>query len=188
MKYIFLDIDGVLNSANNAWIFIKRPDLKINFRFLDRGNWVEIPLLNLLKDLVNDNHAMIVGVSSWFSWNDEFPPEHFFSKQSVIQAIEDTLQLPVYSVVDYTGGSEWRGASVLRWLEAHNYSQDKDAFVVLDDGGERYYNFPTVISNGRTGLTKEDMIQAQLLLDNPLDLTVCQQQQKGYKYKDIHLI
>lgn len=183
MKYIFLDIDGVLNSANNAWKFIKQPELKVNYRFLDRGNWVEITLLDLLKDFIKNNNAVIVGISSWFSWDEQLPEEHFFSKNSVLQAIENTLQLPVYSVIDYTGGSEARGRSLLKWLEDNNYSPDKDAFVVLDDGGDRYYNFPTVIINGKTGLTTENMVKAQFFLDSPLNLDICKKQQEDYKYK-----
>lgn len=183
MKYIFLDIDGVLNGADNAWQFIKNPDLKPDYRFLDSGNWVEIEILNRLKRLVKNNNAVIIGISSWFAWSEDVPDDHFFSKKSVIKGIEDTLQLPVYSVVDYTGGSEWRGSSVLKWLKDNNYSQNKDAFVVLDDGGDRYYNFPTVICNGKTGLTEKNLNEAQIFLDNSLNLAACQEKQINYKYK-----
>lgn len=177
MKYIFLDIDGVLNSSQNVWKFIKNPDLLPNYRFLNKGDWVEVNLLNKLIRLVEEEDAKIVGVSSWFTF--------IKNKESEIKEIENVLLLPVYGVSHSTGGGVSRGHGVLSWLEEQGYDESKDSFVVLDDGGERYYGFPTVITNGRIGLTDDDINLAKEFLNNPLSLKQCLSLQKNYKYREI---
>lgn len=176
MKYIFLDIDGVLNSGQNAWKFIDNPALLPQYRFLSKGDWVEVDLLNRLIKLVKDEDAKIVGVSSWFTFIKD--------RESEMKQIEDVLLLPVYDVSHCTGGGVSRGHGVLTWLEEKGYDEKKDSFVVLDDGGERYYGFPTVITDGRIGLTDEDIILAKELLNRSLNLKDCIQLQKNYKYKE----
>lgn len=177
MKYIFLDIDGVLNSGQNAWKFIHNPELLPQYRFLGKGDWVEVELLNRLIELVKDEDAKIVGVSSWFTFIKDPKAE--------LKEIEDVLMLPVYDVSHSTGGGVHRGHGVLSWLKEKGYDETRDSFVVLDDGGERYYGFPTVITNGRTGLTDDDIILAKEHLNNPLSLEECLSLQKDYKYKEV---
>lgn len=183
MKYIFLDIDGVLNGANNVWKFVDDPALESNYRFLDRGNWVEVEILKRLQNLVNETGAVIIGISSWFISGRKGSKGYI--KEFGLEAIEEVLELPIFDISDCVGGSEERGRGLLNWLSRNNYDESKDSFVVLDDGGERYYNFPTVISNGRTGLTDNDIILAKYFLNNPLSLDECLSLQKDYKYKEV---
>ena len=123
MKYIFLDIDGVLNSGQNAWKFIHNPELLPQYRFLGKGDWVEVELLNRLIGLVKDEDAKIVGVSSWFTFIKDPKAE--------LKEIEDVLMLPVYDVSHSTGGGVHRGHGVFELIiNVHNLLKNGFGFQV----------------------------------------------------------
>lgn len=182
MKYVFLDIDQVLNSTVNAWKFIDNPELKSNYRFLDGGNWVEVELLNKLIKFVKEEEAKVVGVSSWFA----FCSDKDYQGRFELSKIEKVLQLPVYDVSHSTGGGVKRGAGVLSWLREKGYQEGVDSFVVIDDGGERYYAYPTVVVDGKTGLSDKDILLAKEMLLTPMSLNDCESLQNGYRYKETY--
>lgn len=155
MKYIFLDIDGVLNSANGKKKYDKNPQNEKEFRTVYYQDfpyeYLEVDLLMKLHDIIYKTGAVIVGVSSWFWFKDT--PHHDLGYKNVSKV----LSLPIYDISDcYTGGIA-RGNGVISWLKRKEYNPEVDSFVILDDRDE-YYNFPIKKINSVTGLTDEDVI------------------------------
>lgn len=172
MKYIFLDIDGVLNTytgrmtlsdiyndsdQNNLYRFVEYDGIKHEF--------LEMKLLKKLHEIIYKTGAVIVGVSSWFGFLDS---EY---KEETLEKIPKALSLPIYDISDSCSGGESRGYGVLSWLERNGYNPDKDSFVILDDSA-RFYTFEIRAINSQLGLTDEDVKHAIKVLNSQgVDIT-----------------
>lgn len=156
---IFLDIDGVLNSSITHKY---APDSE---KLFIGSDWVYVPMLQTFKNFVIGHNAKIVGVSSWFSTKQ--PQENV--------KIMEALGLAEYFIgtTDYTGGGMSRGSSVLRYVEQNQLTR----WAVLDDAGASMYQFPTVIVNGRLGISKFDLDQLARQMKANIDLGMCKQLQ-----------
>lgn len=151
MKVIFLDIDGVLNSAV-GWNKLDQDDYS-GIRFLQedrygQGSWVEDRLVRNLQLLIKSVDARVVGVSSWFT------------KRHDIEEVSKFLEIDIIDMTDYTGGGLERGRSIDRYVKSHNISH----WVILDDSHKEHYDTyqmnNLVFVDGRLGLTKVDVEQA----------------------------
>ena len=118
MKVIFLDIDGVLNSARF------RGELGMSYfsRIIDRRK------MPLLKRIADETGALIVLSSSWRKfWN-----QGENQRDSAGQLISDSFReygLRIHSktpVLENAG----RDGEIRLWLEQHPYV---DGYVILDD-------------------------------------------------------
>ncbi len=117
-KIIFLDVDGVLNSAKfDRWIQERHMKYYYGYELLDQN-----ALLNL-QDIVFVTGADIVLSSSW-RLNDECCEQ---LRQQLLpyglQFIDKTVSLSRFS----------RGEEIKEWLSRH---PEVDSFVILDDEDE----------------------------------------------------
>ena len=158
-KLIFLDVDGVLNSACG-------------------GSFKDGCLQNL-KRIVDSVGAKIILVSSWKSgW--EKKEKHFQDEYG--DYLDKTLM--DYGIEIFNKSSRYSGgrtADVLDWVLRAN----ADGFVVLDDE-PALYRHPAIISHCvftsfSRGLTTEDANKAIVVLGGELDYL------KNYNNDDIDL-
>lgn len=152
-KYVFLDIDGVLNSAAS------RDDDSIEYK-------TEQPLSRYLVNKLRSWHDMatwlnsgsltniyFIGISSWFTSRD-------VAKE--LEEVSKLLKIDIVDCIDYCGGGSGRGKSLLDYVEEHEIRY----WAVLDDAGGYMYGYPTVNVNGRIGLTDYDLQMVDFFLDS----------------------
>ena len=125
MRVVFLDIDGVLNCANEEdtarHLVRPRPDL-----------------LALLDDLLDRTGAQIVLASTW-----RCDPEAVeVARRNGLRFI-DTLD-------DH--GSEERGAFIRKWLSKH---PEVESYVVVDDHASEHAGLPLFKCETDVGLTPD---------------------------------
>lgn len=114
MKVIFLDVDGVLNSADSEDVF--RGFIGIDYAGVA-----------LLKEIVNATGAEIVLVSTWkLSWEKDNK-----SRQDSLGAyLDERLAEEGLVIIDKTGGHIYdHGTGIVDWLSEHQV----ESWVVLDD-------------------------------------------------------
>lgn len=156
-KYIFLDIDGVLNSEQ---YYIEKPwpqrfeelkdklDEHIAFGIAH----IDPKAVKLLNRLVEETNAKIV-VSS--SWRGDYALQTIFSLAGIAE--------PIYGE---TPRSEhrWRGAEIETWLEER---QEPYKYVILDDDSDmldtQRNNF--IHTDWKVGLTEENVSKAIRILN-----------------------
>lgn len=118
MKVVFLDIDGVLNSAEHRRNMLRQGDYSVI---------IESAHLELLQKLVATTDASIVLISSW--------RKYWFKEGSIDEAgqrIEEAfhkLGLVIYDKTPVLRNSS-RSQEVEQWLKQHSYVKH---FVILDD-------------------------------------------------------
>ena len=158
-KFVFLDIDGVLNSVN----FFKEKSLSKRWReFREKyeNKHVAIGLasidpkaVELLNKLTETTGARIV-VSS--SWRGDYALQTVFSLAGIIE--------PIYGE---TPRSEHRcrGAEIEAWLEER---KEPYKYVILDDDSDmldtQHSNF--IHTDRKVGLTEENVNEAIKILSN----------------------
>lgn len=145
-KYIFLDIDGVLNGIDDHYK-VHNKELMENYYLINEISFVEKKKLQMLHDLVYKTRAHVVGISTWFTSYDK-------------QDVERVIKLPILDVVENSSSSDARGFAILEWLESRDYSSERDFFVVLDDIQKRGFRYPKVMIYESTGLTKKSYEEA----------------------------
>ena len=107
MKYLFLDIDGVMNSA---------------------ADWFSTKLISdkpfeLLKKIIDETGAKIILSSSWRAGYE----------RGTCDLLKQRLAEYGLFIEDVTPQSGRRGKEIQEWLTAHDYDENVDTFVILDD-------------------------------------------------------
>lgn len=155
-KYIFLDIDGVLNSEQ---YYLEKPQRWKEFKDkLDKHiAWgvcnIDPKAVKLLNKLVDETKAKIV-ISS--PWRGDYALQTIFSLAGIIE--------PIYGE---TPRSEHRrrGAEIEAWLEER---KEPYKYVILDDDSDmldtQHSNF--IHTDWRVGLTEENVNEAIKILNN----------------------
>ena len=108
MKYLFLDIDGVMNSAADRFsleLVSDRP-------------------FELLKEIIDETGAKIILSSSW-----RMGYEHGTCDLLKQRLVEYDLSIKDITPINNNG----RGEQIREWLMAHDYDENVDTFVILDD-------------------------------------------------------
>lgn len=120
MKFVFLDIDGVLNNSKTK---VAEKDLIAT----DDKN------VNNLKRIIKKTCAEIVLVSSWKEFWDK---ENKGIQGDIANEIDEKLSRFGLSVYDKTKGGVFfgRGKGVLDYVSAH----DTESFVIIDDSASDY--------------------------------------------------
>jgi len=154
MNTIFLDIDGVLNSPNDAEVRSRFPHW-YKIRPSQPGDFISLAMARLLKDFCDSYAAEVVIVSSWASSEDD------------LSEIKKMLDVNVVAKTKYTGGGINRGESVYRYVRENNI----DRYVILDDSWEEMYgdHSHVVKISGRAGITSANINQAMFILDGFLN-------------------
>lgn len=172
MKYLFLDIDQVLNNAESHGYLVKCCEKKISREELDQFvkimpckyfnddninfDHVYIPIWKMLKDFIEKNDLVVVGISSWFS------------ALGIRYEFDDIVKFLEYPMVDHTrycgGSGKGRNDSILEYLKENN--AEHCPYIILDDIYQGYYSLDHLVHiNGRIGLTEEDLKKAEKILN-----------------------
>lgn len=139
MKVIFLDVDGVLNSARDRF----STELVSEYHF------------DFLKELVDATGAKIVLSSSWrIGFNAMRQPE-----RNLLAKLE-SRGLEVYDFTPIMTGT--RGDEIREWLTTHPV----DSFVILDDEAdmEEFRETNLVQTDMNVGLQESDIPKAIKIL------------------------
>lgn len=144
MKYIFLDIDGVLN--NNRTV-TRSPDGFVG---------ISDNLCKRLEKIIKATNAKVVLTSSWKDCSS--PQDLNYMKKR----LKRHFALPIGQTSEKTPGL--RGTGIKKYLETHPC----DEFVILDDFD---FNFQEenlldhlVLTNPTVGLTDDDVLDAIAIL------------------------
>lgn len=136
MKVIFLDVDGVLNSAQDGYSIRLRTDSH----------------LKLLQRIIKETGAKIVLSSSWrigFTPASRNLLARF--KEYGLELMDCTPELP----------SSCRGDEIRQWLTDNVYNYDIENFVILDDEANmaEFTDKNLVQTDTNIGLQKQNAIE-----------------------------
>ena len=108
MNYLFLDIDGVMNSVEDRFSLLLETDKHFEY----------------LKEIVSSTNAQIILSSAW----------RINFHRGVSSRLITRLKQFNLAISDLTPirKDHHRGKEIQQWLTDHDYS-DKDSYVVLDD-------------------------------------------------------
>lgn len=157
-KFVFLDIDGVLNSEQ---YYLEKPQHKRWKEFKNKLDkhiaWgvcnIDPKAVKLLNKLVSGTNARIV-VSS--SWRGDYALQTVFSLAGIIE--------PIYGETPRLE-SRFRGEEIDKWLKER---QEPYKYVILDDDSDmldtQRNNF--IHTDWKVGLTEENVNEAIKILNN----------------------
>lgn len=156
MKVIFLDFDGVLNSAK----YDKKRD------WSDKRSFIDVTRLPLLKEIVDKTGAVIVLSTTWRKhWDrrEEFCDE----TGAIIVEIFGENGLTIYDKTPSLGIESTRYDAIKTWLEEQ--VEEIDSFVIIDDFMYDWRdfsdNFVRTEPNRRLGLEMEEVEKAIAILN-----------------------
>ena len=141
MKYIFLDIDGVLNAPG---------DKNLIEGIIDNNKY------ELLKELINKTKSKVVIISSRRIYKDD--------RDLLLRVLDDIYY--DLSFISYSLNYKYRKDEINLFLQ----DKKCEAYVILDDIDSNYTNDNIMINhfihiNGMKGLTKEDYYKAIEILN-----------------------
>lgn len=159
-KYLFLDIDSVLNCySDSEQLFISEIEKKSNpnFKIYKSADFVSCNKLRLLQEIVTQTGCLVIGISSWFVPCRDEASLHSraasgFNSLRDPKDIGDFLDITIHSVAECTGGGLGRTKSIQKFLSENEHQ----SFVVLDDQQEGHHVFgENHVMPVREGLTEE---------------------------------
>lgn len=139
MKYILLDIDGVLTSVAHTWR-CRMAHRQPNIYGLD---WFDPACLEALKNIVDETGAGIVVSSSWRDLGDE-----------VLEKVWKQTPMPGMFMGTTPVWILTKKAAIEAWVRSH----PDDRYVILDDADLRLPN--QVKTNPDMGLTMKKALEA----------------------------
>ena len=148
--YIFLDVDGVLNSR---YYFVTREDKPYTPRY-DISPW-NVSIFKMFTDLF-PNHKIILS-SSWRNGTFLYNAIDEVLKENGLELHDKTPECP------YAANST-RGNEILQWMNEHGVS--KEEIVIFDDESDMGKLKDRLIQTRfDDGLTFADIRKAELLLN-----------------------
>ena len=141
MKYIFLDIDGVLNSSTNKNMI---------------EGIVDSDKLELLKKLINKTNSKVIIISSRRLYKED--------RDLVLKALDDIYD--DISFISYKLTSKYRKDEINDFLLEHPCLN----YVILDDVDSNYSQDSLMVKHyvpidGILGFTEEDYVKALKILE-----------------------
>ena len=160
MNYIFLDIDGVLNSK----------DFLLNLSERQKLAWVDPFNIELLAQLVHRSDSKVILSSSWrLGFDDNMKP---IRKDGITQKLVDELNKHNIILFDKTielnVNDDWARPYEIKHYIKKNLSKS-DKFVILDDedcGLRAMYGDNFIQTEFNNGGLKEEHIQQAYKLFN----------------------
>lgn len=142
-RYLFLDIDGVLNCySDSESLFLSeiKKESNTDYKIYKSADFVSCNKLRLLQEIVTQTGCTIIGISSWFNGLRDK------------DAIGKFLGVEISGVTECTGGGEGRTKSIKKFLSENEYQ----SFVVLDDQQDYHTTFGSAhICPKKDGLTEK---------------------------------
>lgn len=166
MKYIFLDVDGVLNDEEFM------VDSRIEYRAYKEGggepshvdfycSMLNPEKIKLLKQIVEATGAEIILSSSWRSRHQDAVPMLALAKMLGEQG------MTIKDITPRGCGMCVRGNEIREWMNKNIPWGEERQYVILDDDSDMLYcqrnNF--VHTDGRIGLTERDVAKAIKILN-----------------------
>ena len=161
-KYIFFDIDGVLNELNSfqkySKVYLQEEKnndiiiMKINDglgNIILSGDFVYKPHLDLLKEAVSKTDAKLVGISTWFSSHDK-------------ENIERTLGLTIEGRIK---GLDGDGTIRQKYIYEYLKGKPNVKYVIFDDI-KSGFNEAHICVDSKKGLTRKNIEKAISILNN----------------------
>jgi hypothetical protein len=173
-KYLFLDIDGVLN--HDEWF---ESDGYKQHQQNWRVSMFDPKCVERVNTILRETGAKLVVSSSWRGMSDL---EEIFEGVGLPTEFDVTPYADkIYSKYEYHEDSEvfWRGSEIKYFLERHPHS----SYVILDDDrdmleeqlpcfintcGDRIYHKELYLKNQGSGLTDKCMNEAIKILNNEI--------------------
>lgn len=164
MKFIFLDVDGVLN--NNDFMRDRAIERRANKNGTPSHTDFYRAMLNpvkiaLLKQIVDASGAEIILSSSWRCSNpDDSPP------MIAIREMLGEQDMTIKDITPHGCGLCVRGNEIRGWLHKNVPYGTPYGYVILDDDSDMLYwqrnNF--VHTRNKVGLTEKDVAKAIKIL------------------------
>lgn len=160
MRVLFLDIDGVLNSASYRKSAPSTGDIDVDFRDLARRlpTLLDAWCVRRVQSICDDTGAVIVLSTSW----------RVLGLDVVRPILRDAgLTADVVDKIGREGGGRSRGMAIRAWVGYHRDVADGGAWVALDDRRDVYEDLGAlhcVMTDDAHGITDDDARAAVLLL------------------------
>lgn len=159
-NYIFLDIDGVLNSTDSPPCHFHRvlaqgePLSKVHLNFIEDN-------VKTLGKLIEEHSCNIVITSLWrFGAKKQW----FIDLFKLYDIYLHSYDIDLLHTDEYEDGSGERGRIVSKYI----HELGCVSYVCIDDTASHYNNFHTpdrvVITNGKCGITTEDALKCHQIL------------------------
>jgi hypothetical protein len=164
MKYIFLDIDGVL------WTHRHMQNIKDCWKEqnINRTKELDPICVKYLLELLEDTGAMIVISSSWKMGRSVLDLKVEFERYGLDKYIIDKTRV----LYDKEGNEVKRGLEIDNFLKVNNLltvnsKYKAESFVIIDDDSDMVHLMPYLVkTNMDVGLNKEHIIMAKKILNS----------------------
>lgn len=169
-KYLFLDLDGVINSSC-SWVhshefsrqFISFDDFIREFpnssiRAVELESTIQSTIQLLAKSVLSYGFRIVI-ISSWITSRHTYKDVN-----NLFQFFTGLQEDFVYDQSKYGNGGLDREIEVLDYIEEHK--AEIESFTIIDDSGEKHFDklLPyTVAPCGRVGMTLDDWVEAMMI-------------------------
>jgi hypothetical protein len=128
VRYVFLDIDGVLNAESD---FCSETGKRLNGPRCSVYIGIGSSHMKALAELIDLSGAEVVLASSWKGLSSSSPLRKYMLSKFRRYGVR--LSGDTQREEDELGGPDKRGAAIKLWLSKAGYDESKDSFVILDD-------------------------------------------------------
>lgn len=140
MKYLFLDIDGVLNGYNAFDYFIWKIMVLLHFpkniiRKINEPFKIKKKYVKRLKKIVDKTECKIIMHSSWRHQFWDTPYQEKTDAQKYLHDLFIKYDIDIFDITEYY--SEGREYEIMKWLNDNTFIEDFDhgsrIVCILDD-------------------------------------------------------
>jgi hypothetical protein len=163
-KYLFLDIDGVLNSVRYMTATTDAI-LKAETKDDQALSWLDPEAIALVNRIVNETGCEVILSSSWRIVHRMSEVTEYLAKKGAAFTLSGRTP---HGVVTEDGNTCWhRGAEIRYWLEAN--AKHPFVFAILDDDRFDiidYFPVQFVNTHGDSGITEADALKVISILNS----------------------
>jgi hypothetical protein len=164
MKYIFLDIDGVFNSADygrsEEYLMETAGMSDAEVMLIAHHTHLDHKAIQIFNDLVKRSGAEVVLSSTWRA---KYSPEEM-TKMLKDRGAEFEIKEATPVLFGKLSARIPRGKEIAHFLKM--LEKQPEAFVIIDDHDDMLHLKPNLVQTSmKTGLTKEDVEKALKILN-----------------------